>query len=261
MFQNNNPDIVVHLAAKVGGIRYSVDNPATTLHDNTLMLLNLFNINIKYNAKIITASSACAYPEQTDIPTNETELWTGKPTGATGAYGVSKRLCQSVSEAYAKQWGAESLMLILTNLYGPGESFDLKNSHVTGAVIRKIHDAKMTDEPPLFWGTGNVTRDFLHVEDAARAFVLAAGMSPDDPTFNIGSGREVSIRELVRIVCEIADYDFGSVQWDTSQPDGQPRRCLDITRAKEQLGWQPTISLEDGLRKEYEQYRASQHRT
>lgn len=243
-------EVVFHLAARVGGIGFNLRHPAQLIHDNLVLAANVFEqARLAGVRRLVAVSSVCAYPESPSLPFSEAELWDGYPEPSNAPYGVAKRVLVTLSEAYWNQYGLRSCVPILTNLYGPGDHDDLEDSHVIPALIRKFVEAEARpDEPVVVWGTGRVTRDFLFIEDAARALILAAERTGTPFAVNIGSGSEHSIAEVVETICRLVGYE-GEVAWDVERPDGQRNRRLDVSRARELLGFEPQVSLEEGLRR------------
>lgn len=250
------PDIVFHLAARVSGIASTSSHPADHLYDNAMMALNVIHACAAAGVKVVVAGSVCAYPENVSMPMVEDDLLHGAPEPTNASYGHAKRLALAALQAYRYQHDLDCAYLLSANLYGPGDNFDPATSHVIPALIRKISEGQKDRNLGLnVWGTGYARRDFLHVRDAARAY-LAAGELIDFPApINIGSGQETSISDLVEMVKDVMGY-YGNTNFDRSRPDGQIRRQLDISRAKDVLGWQPEISLEDGLRETVNWWRA-----
>jgi GDP-L-fucose synthase len=242
--------VVFHLAARVGGIGFNQRHPAVLVHDNLLLAAHIFEQSrLARVDRLVAPTSVCAYPALPSLPFREQELWDGYPEASNAPYGVAKRVLLTLSEAYWAQYNLRSCTPILTNLYGPGDHADLENSHVVAALIRKFSEARARpDEPVVVWGTGRPTRDFLFVEDGARALILAAERTDRPFAVNIGSGVERSIAELVAIIASLCGFQ-GQVEWDDTRPDGQPRRMLDVSRARELLGFAPKFSLEEGLRR------------
>jgi GDP-L-fucose synthase len=258
MFADLRPSVVVHLAAACGGIGANVANPGRFLYENALMGLAVLEEARRAGAdKLVLISTTCAYPQDAPLPLREADLWSGPPTGATGPYGMAKRLLHEACATYARQYGFPSAVLIPANLYGPEDHFDLETGHVIPALIRRYVEATANDAPAVVnWGTGRPTREFLHVRDAARAIVLAAERLADPAPVNLGTGVETSIGELARLVAGAAGYR-GRIEWDTSKPDGQPRRFLDVTRARERLGFEAAIPLAEGLAETVAWFRAT----
>ncbi|MDP2705089.1 MAG: NAD-dependent epimerase/dehydratase family protein [bacterium] len=243
------PDAVVHLAATVGGIAFNAAHPATLLHDNLAMALAVCAASVSYPIRLIVVSSACAYPADAPVPTPEGALWDGRPEPSNAAYGIAKRVLVELVHAYRQEHGLDGVALIPTNLYGPGTHGDRNRWHVIPAMIDRFLRARRDGAPTATcWGTGTPTRDFLYVDDCARA-IVAAATAPDAPEgpINLGSGRETSIREIAETVARLVGYE-GAIEWDAHKPDGQRRRALDSRRAADWLGWRATTSLEDGLR-------------
>jgi GDP-L-fucose synthase len=251
--------VVIHLAANVGGIGFNRANPAPLVHDNMMMAANVFEASRQAGVdKLVSACTVCAYPKFTPSPFSEDSLWDGYPEESNAPYGLAKKMMLVLSDAYRRQYGFDSCAPIVANLYGPEDNFDLESSHVIAAMIRKYVEAEQRgDEQVVLWGTGKPSREFLYVDDAARALVLAAErLSVSDPV-NIGTGTETNIRTLAETIERLVGF-AGETVWDTSRPDGQPRRFLDVSRAKELMGFEARVSLEDGLRKTIESFR-SQH--
>lgn len=259
MYAKLRPSIVVHLAAACGGIGANVANPGRFLYENALMGLAVLEEGRRAGIdRLVLVSTTCAYPQDAPLPLREETLWDGPPTGATGPYGMAKRLLHEACATYAKQYGFESAVLIPANLYGPEDHFDLEAGHVIPALIRRYVEAAERGAPSVVnWGTGRPTREFLHVRDAARAIVLAAERLGDPAPINLGTGVETSIADLATLVAGAAGYR-GRLEWDTTKPDGQPRRFLDVSRARERLGFTAAVPLAEGLAETVAWYR--QHR-
>lgn len=255
--QGADPDIIFHLAARVSGIGHTNATPADHLFDNARMALNLTEMSQMVGAKLVAAGSVCAYPEHIPDTMVEENLLAGAPEPTNAGYGHAKRLALAALQAYHKQHGLQCAYLLSANLYGPGDNFDPATSHVIPAIIHKVAEAQRHEYIGIgVWGTGNASRDFLYVEDAARAYMLA-GEKVNMPTpINIGSGQDVTIAGLVEQIKRLMGFQ-GETHFDHSQPDGQKRRQLDIWRAGQMLGWKPETGLEDGLRKTIEWYRAN----
>lgn len=252
-------EVVIHLAANVGGIGYNLRNPAPLVYDNSMIGLNVFEACRDAGvAKLVAVCSVCAYPKFTPVPFSEDELWNGYPEESNAPYGVAKRLLAVLSDAYRRQHGLESCVPVLANLYGPRDNFDLEDSHVIAAMIHKyVSAAEKGDSEVVLWGTGAPTREFLYVDDAARALVLAAQRSDSSEPFNVGTGLETSIRELAETISELSGFE-GETVWDSSRPDGQPKRYLDVARARESVGFEAEINLGEGLRRTIEWFRESE---
>ena len=240
--------VVIHLAANVGGIGYNLRNPGPLVYDNTLMGLNVFEACRRLGTgKLVAVCSVCAYPKHTPVPFREDSLWDGFPEESNAPYGLAKRLLVTLSDSYRRQHGLDSCVPVLANLYGPGDNFDLEDSHVIAAMIHKYVAARESGEAEVvLWGTGTPTREFLFVDDAARALLLAAEHGKTSQPFNIGTGKETSIRELAETVSAIVGFE-GETVWDDSRPDGQPRRYLDVSRATKAIGFRAEIELRTGL--------------
>ncbi|MDO8500061.1 MAG: GDP-L-fucose synthase [bacterium] len=251
-------DIIIHLAATAGGILFNKENPATIFYDNAAMALHLIDAAFKAGVKkFVGIGSGCEYPKFTAVPFQESDLWAGYPEETNAAYAFAKKFMLVESQAYREQYGFNAINLILANMYGPRDDFDLKSSHVIPALIQKIITAKESKDNFIeFWGTGKPQREFLYVDDAARAVVAAAEKYNEADPINIGSGKEISIKDLVLILCRLLNY-HGEVHWDASKPDGQPRRLLDVTNAKDKLGFLAQTDLETGLRKTIDWYQTS----
>ncbi len=251
-------DVVIHLAARVGGIGFNRRNPAPLAYDNLMMGTNVFEQSRLAGAsKLVAACSVCAYPKHTPVPFSEDDLWIGYPEESNAPYGLAKKMLLVLSDAYRRQYGFDSCAPVIANLYGPGDNFDLEDSHVIAAMIRKFSDAAERGDPEVvLWGTGRPSREFLYVDDAARALILAAERLDSSRPVNIGTGVGTEIRELAEIVRSLSGFP-GEVVWDASRPDGQPSRHLDVSRAKELLGFQAEVLLRDGLRRTIEAFRAT----
>jgi GDP-L-fucose synthase len=248
--------VVVHLAANVGGIGFNRANPAPLVYDNMMMTANIFEASRQAGVeKLVSACTVCAYPKFTHSPFSEDDLWNGYPEESNAPYGLAKKMMLVLSDAYRRQYGFDSCAPIVANLYGPNDNFDLESSHVIAAMIRKYVEAQdRGDEQVVLWGTGKPTREFLYVNDAARALTLAAEhLDVSDPV-NIGTGTETNIRTLAETIERLVGYQ-GETVWDSSRPDGQPRRFLDVSRARELLGFEARVPLEEGLRRTIESFR------
>jgi len=249
-------DVVIHLAAHVGGIGLNREKPAELFYDNLMMGTQL--IHAAYQAgvqKFVCVGTICAYPKFTPVPFREDDLWNGYPEETNAPYGIAKKALLVQLEAYRQQYNFAGIYLLPVNLYGPGDNFDPRSSHVIPALIRKIHEAQQRGDRTLpVWGDGTPTREFLHAEDAARGIVLATQHYDEAAPVNLGTRHEISIRDLVTLLCQLMDF-AGEVIWETHQPNGQPRRCLDTERARTQFGFESQISLEEGLRQTIAWYR------
>ena len=249
-------EIVIHLAARAGGIGFHRDNPALAGHDNTIIGANVFEASRELGvAKLVAVGSACAYPRATAVPFREDAIWDGYPDPTTAPYGMAKRMLLVLSDAYRRQYGFDSCSPVLVNLYGPGDNFHPENSHVVAAMIRKYVEAERDGgERVVLWGTGEPTREFLYVDDAARALLLAAERYEGSEPVNVGSGTEVRVRDLAELISGLAGYQ-GETVWDSERPDGQPRKCLDVSRARERLGFEAEVELEQGLGRAIDDFR------
>lgn len=249
-------DIVIHLAAKVGGIGYNLKFPGELFYDNAVMGIQLMEAARQAGVeKFVAVGTVCAYPRLTPVPFKEENLWDGYPEETNAPYGVAKKALLVQAESYRKQYGFNAIYLIPVNLYGPGDRFDPEDAHVIPALVLKFYDAREKGlKKVTAWGTGNPSREFLYVKDAARGIVLAAERYEKSGPVNLGSGEEIMIGELVYMIKELVGYE-GEVEWDTSRPDGQPRRKLDVSKAKEEFGFESEISLMEGLVETIEWYR------
>lgn len=247
---------VIHLAANVGGIGFNRANPAPLVYDNLMMTANVFEqCRDAGVAKLVSACTVCAYPKFVPAPFQEAELWDGYPEESNAPYGLAKKMMLVLSDAYRRQYGFDSCAPIVANLYGPNDNFDLESSHVIPAMIRKFVEAVDRGEPTVtLWGTGSPSREFLYVDDAARGLLLAAERLDVSDPVNLGVGRETRIRDLAELIAKLAGFD-GELVWDTSRPDGQPTRYLDVSRARELMGFEATVPLEDGLSQTIAWYR------
>jgi nucleoside-diphosphate-sugar epimerase len=250
LLDRERPDVVIHLAAEVGGIGANRANPGRYFYANMAMGLNLIEESRRVGvAKFVQIGTVCAYPKFTPVPFREDSLWDGYPEETNAPYGVAKRALLTMLSAYRVQYDLHGIYLLPVNLYGPRDNFDLDTSHVIPALIRKFVTARDNGEPAVeVWGTGTPSREFLFVEDAARAIVAAVERYDDADPVNIGTGREISIRDLAELIGKITGYQ-GTIEWDSSKPDGQPRRCLDTSRAKTLFGFEAEVDLEEGLRR------------
>ncbi len=248
-------DLVIHLAAHVGGIGLNLVKPAELFYDNLMMGTQL--IHAAYQAgvkKFVCAGTICAYPKFTPVPFKEEDLWNGYPEETNAPYGVAKKALLVQLQAYRQQYGFDGIFLLPVNLYGPEDNFNPASSHVIPALIRKVYEAKQQGLKHLpVWGDGSPTREFLFSEDAARGIVMGAQLYDDAEPVNLGTNHEISIRDLVELICRLMAFD-GELVWETDQPNGQPRRCLDTTRAKAAFGFTAQVSLEEGLRRTIDWY-------
>ena len=254
-------DMIVHLAAAVGGIGANQASPGSFFYDNLMMGVQLMEQARRFGiAKFVAVGTICAYPANTPVPFAEEDLWNGYPEETNAPYGLAKKMLLVQAQAYRQEYGTNAIYLLPTNLYGPGDNFDLASSHVIPAMIRKITEAQESGEGRvLFWGDGTPTREFLFVEDAAEGILLAAEKFDGPEPVNLGSGREISIAALARLLCEMIGYR-GEVVWDTSRPNGQLRRRVDTSRAARAFGFRASVDLEEGLRRTVDWYRSQPRR-
>ncbi len=251
-------EVVIHLAANVGGIGYNRRNPAPLIRDNLAMSVNVFDASRDLGIdKLVAACSVCAYPKFTDVPFKEDDLWDGYPEESNAPYGLAKKMLIVLSDAYRRQYGLDSCVPVIANLYGPDDNFDLEDSHVIAAMINKFVTAVAEDESTVtLWGSGEPSREFLYVDDAARALVLAAERASNSDPFNVGTGVETKIRDLATRIAAQAGFE-GEIVWDRTRPDGQPSRSLDVTRARETIGFEATVGLAEGLERSVASFRES----
>jgi GDP-L-fucose synthase len=255
LFEQINPDIVIHLAAVVGGIGANQSFPGSFFYKNMLMGLNVIEHCRLWNIKkIIQVGTVCSYPKFTSVPFKEEDLWLGYPEETNAPYGIAKKSLFVMLDAYKQEFGLNNIMLLPSNLYGPYDNFDTNSSHVIPALIKKFVWAKINNEKNVkCWGTGNATREFLYVSDASEAIVQCINSDIQSGPINIGGGYEISIKDLADKVACLVGFD-GNIVWDTSKPDGQPRRYLDISKAKRLLEWEPKTDLDTGLKATIEWY-------
>lgn len=248
LFDDAKPEVVIHLAAVTGGIGANSQNPGSYFYDNAVMGIQLMEFAREYGvAKFVTTGSTCSYPKFTPVPFREDALWNGYPEETNAPYGLAKKMLTVQAQAYRQQYNFNAISLLPVNLYGPWDNFDLDTSHVIPALIRKAVEARDTGQNTLdAWGTGAASREFLFVRDAARAIALATEQYNDSQPVNIGSGAEIKIKDLAELICELCGFK-GEIVWDTTKPDGQPRRCLDVSRARREFGFSPSTGLRDGL--------------
>ena len=249
-------DIVIHLAARVGGIGFNRKYPATLFYDNAVMGIQMMEAAREGGVeKFVTVGTVCAYPKFTPVPFKEEDLWNGYPEETNAPYGLAKKMLLLQSQVYRQQYSFNSIYLLLVNLYGPRDNFDLESSHVIPALIRKFIEAVENNKKEVeVWGTGEASREFLYVEDAARGIILATEKYNKPAPVNIGAGFEMKIKDLVELIAELTGFS-GAIRWDTSKPDGQPRRRLDISKAKREFGFDAKTDFREGLRKTVEWYR------
>ncbi|HKZ46531.1 MAG TPA: GDP-L-fucose synthase [Thermodesulfobacteriota bacterium] len=256
VYLDSRPDIVLHLAARVGGIGANRENPGRFFYENLMMGAQMMEEGRLFGVeKFVALGTICAYPKFTPIPFREENLWNGYPEETNAPYGLAKKMLLVQSQAYRTQYGFNSIYLLPVNLYGPGDNFNPKSSHVIPALIKKCIDAAEKNIPSItVWGSGKATREFLYVEDCAEGILLAAERYNKREPVNLGAGFEISIKELVEIIAKLTGFK-GAIVWDTSKPDGQPRRCLDTTRAKKEFGFVAKTPFEEGLKKTIGWYR------
>lgn len=259
LYEETRPEIVVHLAAKVGGIGFNQANPGALFYENIMMGVQLIHEGyLRGIEKFVALGTICAYPKFTPVPFHEDELWNGYPEETNAPYGLAKKMMLVQSQAYRQQYGFNSIFLLPVNLYGPGDNFDPRSSHVIPALIKKCVDAKLKGEEAVeVWGSGRATREFFYVEDAARAIVEATEKYNESDPVNIGAGFEISIRELVELIVELTGY-AGKIIWDPTKPDGQPRRMLDTSRAQKAFGFRAGTDFREGLKKTIAWYEETQ---
>lgn len=257
-----NPDIVIHLAAHVGGIGANREHPAEFFYDNLMMGVQLIHQSwLRGVKKFVAIGTVCAYPKYTPVPFKEDDLWNGYPEETNAPYGLAKKMLLVQSQAYRQQYGFNSIFLLPVNMYGPRDNFDLVSSHVIPALIRKFIEAQDAGRDEVeIWGDGSPTREFIYVEDAAEGILLAAERYNGAEPVNIGSGFEISIKDLAELIARLTGYR-GKLVWDTSKPNGQPRRALDTSRAEKYFGFRAQVPFEEGLRRTIEWYRAHRVRS
>jgi GDP-L-fucose synthase len=248
MYDDLKPEIVIHLAAVVGGIGANREQPGRFFYDNAIMGIQLIHEgHLRGIEKMVILGTVCCYPKYAPVPFNEDDLWNGYPEETNAPYGLAKKMLLVQSQAYRQQYGLNSIFLLPVNLYGPGDNFDPRSSHVIPALIKKCMDAKANAEPSIsVWGSGKATREFLYVKDAAEGIILAAEKYDKPGPVNLGTGSEISVRELVALIARVTRFE-GEIVWDPTKPDGQPRRRLDTSRAKEEFGFVASVPLEAGL--------------
>ncbi len=258
MYDTMKPDVVFHLAAEVGGIGANMKNPGRYFFANMAMALHLIEHARQRNlAKFIQVGTICAYPKFTPVPFQESELWNGYPEETNAPYGIAKKAAMVMLDAYQRQYGLKSTYVLPVNLYGPGDNFNLDTSHVIPALVRKCVEAVNAKADHIeCWGTGSASREFLYVDDAAEGLIRAAEVLDTPEPINLGTGTEITIKNLVTLIAKLSGF-IGEIQWNSSKPDGQPRRCLDVERAAKLLGWRAQVGFEDGLKRTIEWYRLS----
>jgi GDP-L-fucose synthase len=250
LLSDTRPDLVIHLAAVVGGIGHNQKNPGRFFYDNLMMGAQLIEQSRLHGVKkFVAAGTVCAYPKFTPVPFKEDDLWNGYPEETNAPYGLAKKMMLVQAQSYREQYGFNAIFLLPANLYGPGDNFDLETSHVIPALIRKCVEARRIGSSFIeAWGSGDVSREFLYVEDCAAGLVKAAACYNESDPVNLGNGREVVIKDLVGIIARLTRFE-GEIRWQSNKPDGQPRRQLDVTRAYEKFGFRATTLLEDGLQR------------
>jgi len=248
MYEDQRPEIVIHLAARVGGIGANRDNPGSFFYENAIMGIELMEQARRYDvSKFVQVGTVCAYPKFAPIPFSEDDLWNGYPEETNAPYGLAKKMLLVQAQAYREQYGFNAIYLLPVNLYGPGDNIDLHNSHVIPALIRKSVEARERKADSVeVWGTGKPTREFLYVEDAARAIVLATERYNKPNPVNVGSSDEITIKDLVELIVELTGFK-GKVVWDSTKPDGQPRRKLNVDRASREFGFRSSTPFRAGL--------------
>ncbi|MCG2723826.1 MAG: GDP-L-fucose synthase [Nanoarchaeota archaeon] len=255
LFKNAKPEIVIHLAAHGGGIGHMRANPGLIYYDNITMNTNVVEACRVFGAKkFVGIGTVCSYPKYTPVPFKEEDLWNGYPEETNAPYGLAKKMMLVQTEAYHAQYGMNGIHLLFVNMYGPNDDFNLESSHVIPALIRKFFEAKQNGlKSVVLWGTGNASREFLYVEDGAKAIMLAAEQYNSSAPVNIGSGTEITIKDLAHKIAGLVGYK-GEITWDASKPDGQPRRYLDVSRAKKEFGFSAETDFNEGLKKTIEWY-------
>jgi len=256
LLETTRPEVIIHLAAVVGGIEANRRNPGRFFYDNAIMGIELMEqARLSGVEKYVVAGTICAYPKHTPVPFREDDLWSGYPEETNAPYGLAKKMLMVQAQAYRQQYGMNAISLLPVNLYGPRDNFDPTSSHVIPALIRKVIEAQAQQQRWIeVWGTGSASREFLYVDDAAAGIALATERYDHADPVNLGSGQEITIRQLAETICEACHFD-GEIRWNTDKPDGQPRRCLDTSRAREQFGFVATTPLSTGLQKTIHWYR------
>jgi len=257
LYADTKPDVVLHLAAEVGGIGANMDNPGRYFFANMAMSLHLIeHARINRLRKFVQVGTICAYPKFTPVPFREEDLWNGYPEETNAPYGIAKKSAMVMLDGYKRQYGLASAFLLPVNLYGPWDNFDLHTSHVIPALIRKCVEAIDSHRDHITcWGTGAASREFLFVEDAGEGVVRAAEVMEDPIPINLGTNMEITIKDLVELIARLTGFS-GEIRWDATKPDGQPRRCLNTSRAEKVLGWKAKVGFEEGLRRTIDWFRA-----
>jgi GDP-L-fucose synthase len=250
MLQDAQPDLIIHAAGVVGGIGANREHPAQFFYDNLMMGVQLIHESYKFGVpKFVALGTICAYPKYTPVPFREEDLWSGYPEETNAPYGLAKKMLLVQSQAYRQQYGYNSIFLLPVNLYGPGDNFNPQTAHVIPDMIRKCWEAKQRGEPEIvLWGDGSPTREFLYVEDAVEGVILASESYNSSEPVNLGSSFEISIKDLAQVIVRVLGFQ-GKIVWDTSKPNGQPRRKLDTSRAEREFGFRSKMSFEEGLEK------------
>ncbi len=250
LYRDARPTVVIHLAARVGGIGANREHPGAYFYANMAMGLHLIEAaRLNGLKKFVQTGTVCAYPKFTPAPFKEDDLWNGYPEETNAPYGVAKKALFVMLDGYRREYGLQSAVVVPVNLYGPGDNFDLHSSHVIPALIRKAETARVKNEPTMpAWGTGSASREFLYVEDCARGIIAATERMDEPIPINLGTGNEITIKNLTELIARLCDYQ-GKIVWDPSKPDGQPRRQLDVTRARKLLNWQAQMPFEEGLKR------------
>lgn len=258
LYADTRPDLVIHLAAVVGGIGANQKNPGKFFYENLMMGVQLIEEARHHNVnKFVALGTVCAYPKFTPTPFSEDDLWNGYPEETNAPYGLAKKMMLVQSQSYRDQYGFNSIFLLPANLYGPGDNFDPETSHVIPALIRKCIEARVEERTFIeVWGTGNASREFLYVEDCADAIIRAAAIYNESEPVNIGTGNEITIAELVKLITRLTRFE-GEIRWQSNKPDGQPRRRLDVTRALDKFQFRAKVSLEEGLKRTVDWYEAA----
>ena len=255
MYDDMRPDVVIHLAAVVGGIGANREHPGKFFYENLVMGVQLIEQGrVRGIEKFVAIGTVCAYPKFTPVPFKEDDIWEGYPEETNAPYGLAKKMLLVQSQAYRDEYGFNSIFLLPVNLYGPGDNFDPASSHVIPALIKKCVDAVDSGSDYIdCWGTGSASREFIYAEDAAEGIVLATEQYEGNDAVNIGSGFEITIKDLVEKIAELTGFD-GEIRWDSTKPDGQPRRCLDVSRAKKEFGFAAKVNFDNGLKATIEWY-------
>ena len=253
-------DIVIHLAGFVGGIGFNKKNPGGMIYENLLIGIHLFEqARLAKVKKFVALGTVCCYPKFTPVPFKEKNLWDGYPEETNAPYGLAKKMLLVQSQAYRQQYGFNSIFLLPVNMYGPGDNFNPESSHVIAAIIRKVYEAKRNGRDYInAWGTGKPTREFLYVEDGAEGIISATEKYDKQEPVNLGSGMEISIKDFIQLICKLMNFK-GEVHWDKTKPDGQPRRMLDVSRAKKEFDFEAKTDFEEGIRKTIQWYQNNAH--